>query len=60
MDKLTITIPEAAERLGIGRNAAYEAARRGQLPTIWLGRKRLVPIMALRKMLEAPTELTDQ
>ena len=45
--RATITIPEAAELLGVGRSAAYEAARRGQLPTRRVGRKLLVPVPAL-------------
>ncbi len=32
--KRTYTVPEAAKLLGIGRTAAYEAARTGQIPTI--------------------------
>lgn len=31
-EKLTLTIPEAARRLGISRNLAYDIARRGELP----------------------------
>ncbi|HUV45183.1 MAG TPA: helix-turn-helix domain-containing protein [Dehalococcoidales bacterium] len=42
-EKLTLTIPEAARRLGISRNLAYDIARRGELPgLIRLGRKRMV------------------
>ena len=48
-----MTIPEAGRRyFGIGRSAAYEAARRGQLPTLRIGRKLLVPIAAVERMLE--------
>ncbi len=48
-----MTIPEAGRRyFGIGRSAAYEAARRGELPTIRIGRKLLVPIAAVERMLE--------
>lgn len=45
--RTTITIEEAATLLGIGRTAAYEAARRGQLPTRRLGRRIFVPVPAL-------------
>ncbi len=51
MEKKTYTVPEAAEALGIGRNAAYEAARTGQLPTIRIGKRILVPVAALERML---------
>ena len=50
-DILTFTIPEAARRLGIGRNTAYEAARTGELPTIRIGKRLLVPRAALERKL---------
>ena len=41
--RLTYTIKEAAAKLGISRNLAYELAKRGKLPgVIRLGEKRLV------------------
>ena len=49
--KATHTIPEASRILGIGRNSAYEAARRGVLPTISFGRRLVVPDIALRHLL---------
>jgi excisionase family DNA binding protein len=48
---LAISIEEAAKRLGIGRNSAYDAAKRGQLPTVRFGRRMVVPVKALEKML---------
>src|SRR5262245_14380992 len=48
---LTITVLEAARRLGIGKNQAYEAARQGQLPTIRFGRRLVVPVPAFEAML---------
>jgi excisionase family DNA binding protein len=49
--RLTMTIPEAAEKLGIGRNQGYEAARSGQIPTIKIGKRLLVPETALENKL---------
>lgn len=49
--RATITVEEAAELLGIGRSAAYQAARRGQLPTCRLGRRLFVPVPALLELL---------
>lgn len=49
----TLTIPEVAQILGIGRNSAFAAASRGELPTIRLGRRILVPRAALERLLEA-------
>jgi excisionase family DNA binding protein len=51
---LTISVPTAGQRLGIGRNAAYAAAERGDIPTIRIGRLLKVPLKALEKMLETP------
>jgi excisionase family DNA binding protein len=47
----TITVPEAAERLGIHRDSAYAAAAKGQIPTIRIGKRLLVPIAAFERML---------
>jgi excisionase family DNA binding protein len=52
VDRKTLSIPEAGKALGIGRSAAYEAARTGQLPTIRIGRRLLVPVVALERLLE--------
>lgn len=51
--RTTITVEEAAALLGIGRTAAYEAARRGQLPTRRLGRRLVVPVPAFLDWLGA-------
>jgi excisionase family DNA binding protein len=47
----TYTIAEAAKLIGVGRNTAYEAAKSGQIPTISIGRRRLVPKAALELIL---------
>ena len=50
---LTRTVPEAATLLGIGRNAAYEAVRNGEIPAIRIGKRWLVPVAALERLLQA-------
>ena len=45
-------IPEVAKILRIGRGLAYELARRGEIPTVRLGRRLLVPRAALDRLLE--------
>lgn len=47
----TLTVPEAAERLGISRNAGYEAVKRGELPSIKIGKLILIPRAAFERML---------
>jgi excisionase family DNA binding protein len=44
--------PEAGEALGLSRNATYDAARRGEIPTVRFGKLIKVPTAALRRMLE--------
>ena len=48
---LTISVPEAGKRLGLSRNSAYQAAKRGELPVIRIGHRLLVSIFALNEML---------
>ena len=48
-----LTVPQVAKILGIGRNQAYEAARRGDIPAIKIGKRILVPELALQHMLES-------
>ncbi len=51
-ERRTLTVPQAAEILGIGRNSAYEAVKRGEIPTIKIGRLLKVPKVAFDRMLE--------
>ncbi len=50
----TISVEQAAQVLGLGRTAAYEAARRGEFPTRRLGRRVVVPVPALLEWLGVP------
>lgn len=40
--RATLTVEETAHILGIGRTSAYEAAQRGEIPAIRVGRRLLV------------------
>lgn len=52
-DKLeTISVEEAGRRLGIGRNSAYRAAQRHEIPSLRIGRLLRVPVRALEKMID--------
>jgi hypothetical protein len=39
----TYTLGEVSKLLGIGRNQAYEGARRGDFPTIRIGKRLVAP-----------------
>lgn len=50
---LTLSVPEAGKRyFNLSRGASYEAARRGELPTVKVGRLLKVPVRALELMLD--------
>jgi excisionase family DNA binding protein len=46
-EPLLVSVREAAKRLGLGRDAAYQLVREGRLHSVALGRKRLVPVSEL-------------
>jgi len=48
-----LTVLEAAGMLGISRNLAYEGIRRGEIPSLKIGRRILVPRVALERLLAA-------
>ena len=52
LSKPTMTIPQAGKALGIeSRNGAYDAANRGEIPTLQFGRLKPVPTAWVRKQL---------
>jgi excisionase family DNA binding protein len=62
--RLVYSVPEAGRLLGLGRNAAYDAAKRGDIPTLRIGRLLLVPKIPFHRMLGmtvagTSTEATD-
>lgn len=50
-DPLAITVPEAGKLLGLGRDASYAAAGRGEIPTLQFGRRLVVPVPMLMQLL---------
>lgn len=50
--KLLLTIPEAAERLGLGRSKFYELIQAGEVPAVRIGRAVRVPAERLREWTE--------
>lgn len=58
-DRMVLTVEECARLCGISRNLAYQLAREGSLPTIRLGRRILVPKLALERMLAGADRRSD-
>lgn len=55
---LALSVPEAGRRLyGIGRDAAYAAAERGEIPCQKVGRRLVVPTHAALQQLGMSDEL---
>ena len=50
--RLVLSVTEAAGLLGISRGLAYELVARGELPSLRLGRRIVVPRRALEALLE--------
>ncbi len=46
-----LTVREVAAVLGLARNTTYEAVERGEIPSLRIGRRRLVPREALRTLI---------
>lgn len=60
-NRLVYDVPEAGAKLGLSRNGSYDAAARGEIPTIRIGRLLKVPKVAFDRMLDragpvAPTK----
>lgn len=53
---LLVTINEACERLQLGRSTVYDLLRSGDLPSVKVGRRRLIAASALEQYVERLTE----
>ena len=48
----TITVEQASIVLNISRNSAYAAIHSGQLPGMWIGKRFLVSVPRLKRMID--------
>lgn len=51
VEKAVLTVGEAAEVLGVSRATAYAAVTAGQIPSVRLGKRLVVPRAALERLL---------
>jgi excisionase family DNA binding protein len=56
--RLTLSVTEAAELLGISRALAYELVARGELPSLQFGRRLVVPWRAIERLLASCEDTT--
>lgn len=47
-----LTVEQTAKVLGLGRNTAYEAIKTGDLPSVRIGGRIIVPKARLQKLLD--------
>jgi excisionase family DNA binding protein len=52
-ERLTVAPAEAAQMIGIGITRLYELIGSGQIESCKLGRRRLVKVASLRKLVDA-------
>lgn len=58
MEAATMSLKDFAKKMGISSSLAYKLAASGQIPTIKLGKRRLVvPLWVLDKMLQEYRDL---
>ena len=55
--RLTYSVGEAAEAVGVGRTFMFDLIRRGEIRSFKAGKRRLVPIAALHEWVERQTEV---
>jgi hypothetical protein len=56
---ITMTVPDAGRiYFGLCRNAAYAAAKRGEIPVVKIGKLLRVPVRALEQQLNATLKPT--
>jgi hypothetical protein len=50
VEQLATSVPKAGKSIGLGRSASYEAAKRGDIPTVRIGGRIVVPLRKFRRM----------
>jgi excisionase family DNA binding protein len=51
LEPLAVDIPEACRLTGLGRSKLYELLTAGEIPSVKVGKRRVVPVASLRQWL---------
>ncbi len=54
MEAIATSVNEAAKALGIGRTSIYQLIREGRLEVVKLGRRTLIKVESIRRLIGAP------
>ena len=52
-EKLTWNVNEVSRLLGLSRSATYQGILTGEIPSVKIGKRILIPRLSLEKMLES-------
>lgn len=55
MEKLTVNVKEMAKMVGVSTCTAYNLIHRSDFPVVWVGKRAVIPVDALREWLKAQT-----
>ena len=55
MTPLAVSVPEAGRLLGLSRSSAYEAVKRGDIPSVRIAGRILVPLRRLEELIDPTT-----
>jgi len=58
-ERLTYSVREAAELLGLSKNSTYQACLTGQIPCLRVGKRVLIPKSQLERILNGELNLNQ-
>lgn len=56
MTPLAVSVPEAGRLIGLSRSSAYAAVQRGEIPSVRIGGRVLVPLRQLEELVNTQKE----
>jgi len=60
MEKLTVSVAEAASMLGISRNSMYDLTERSGFPVIRVGTRKVIPIAEFKQWIGRQANGNDE
>ncbi|MBV8161056.1 MAG: helix-turn-helix domain-containing protein [Acidimicrobiia bacterium] len=59
IQRLALSVTEAAKALGVSHDLVYELVARAELPVIELGRRKVIPVVAIERLIEVALDGFD-